>query len=223
MLHREEETFDSRLQGPFTMLMTGPTSCGKSQLVFQLMRHIDSLITPKVESITYCYSQWQSGYVEFQDKVNFHSGLPSEEELLKSSSSTDPPHTLLIVDDLTSKEDISTVSKMFTEGSHHRRTSIIFITQSMFMKDPNYRIISLNAHYLVIFKNPRDMSQINVLSRQAFPDKPKFLTMVYNNETTLKHSYIVLDFKQSTPNKLRVRGSITEPWNTTVFVPNKRK
>ena len=223
MSHREEETFDPRLQGPFTMLITGPTSCGKSQLVFELMRNIDALITPKVESVTYCYSQWQSGYAEFQEKVNFHSGLLSEDEMLRANSSANPPHSLVIVDDLTTKEDIATVSRMFTEGSHHRRTSIIFITQSMFMKDPNYRVISLNAHYFVIFKNPRDMSQINVLSRQVFPDKPKFITMVYNNETTLKHSYIVLDFKQSTPNSFRVRGSITSPWNTSVFIPTKRK
>ena len=205
------------------MLITGPTSCGKSQLVFKLLRNVESLITPKVQHITYCYSQWQPGYDEFKDKVEFHLGLPSEDTLLNSNSSGNAHHTLVIVDDLTSKDDIRTITRIFTEGSHHQNMSIVFISQNLFMKDPNYRLISLNAHYLVVFKNPRDMSQVSALSRQVFPSKPKFLTAVYNNETQAKHSYIVLDFKQATPDYLRIRDSITTPWQTTVFVSDKSR
>ena len=223
MSHSQEQLFDPRLQGPFTMLIAGPTSCGKSQLVFQLLRKVESLITPEVQHVTYCYSQWQSGYDEFKEKVEFKLGLPSEDTLLNSNSSGTAPHTLLILDDVTTKEDIRTITRIFTEGSHHQNMSVIFITQNLFMKDPNYRLISLNAHYLVVFKNPRDMSQINFLSRQVFPRKPKLLTTVYNNETQAKHSYILLDFKQATPDYLRIRNSITTPWNTAVFVPDKNR
>ena len=51
------------------------------------------------------------------------------------------------------------------------------------MHSKEYRTLSLNAHYIPIFKNPRDMSQDSVLSRQSFPAHPKFLTQEYNQET----------------------------------------
>jgi hypothetical protein len=218
----EEICFDPRLQGPFTMVISGPTSCGKSQLVFKLIRRVDELMTPEVHSITYCYGQWQAGFNEFKDRVTFHQGLISEDALLKNDGSSDIPQSLVIIDDLIDKQDIATVKKVFTAGSHHQKTNVIFISQALFMKDPNYRIISLNTHYLIVFKNPRDMSQINVLSRQIYPNKPKFISTVYNTETTAQHSYIALDFKQTTPAKLRVRDSITTPWHTHFFIPKNK-
>ena len=96
---------------------------------------------------------------------------------------------------------------------------MIFGTQNLFLPYKDYRTLSLNAHYLVVFKNPRDMSQINALARQAFASKPAFLTAVYYRKTSDRHSYLLLDFKQSTPELMRVRDSITTPWKTTVFVP----
>ena len=125
----------------------------------------------------------------------------------------------LIIDDLLGKEDTSLVRDIFIKGSHHNNISVIFVTQNLFLPHKDYRTLSLNAHYLVIFKNPRDMSQINALARQAFASKPTFLTAVYNRETSDRHSYLLLDFKQSTPELMRVRDSITTPWKTTVFVP----
>ena len=222
MASGQEEIFDPRLQGPFTMLITGPTSCGKSNLVFEILRNTKTLINPPIDNITYCYGQWQNEYDEFKDTVTFHHGLLSEEELLDATKPTPTEHSLLIIDDIVAKSEIAVVSKFFTQGSHHRNTSVIFISQNLFMKDPNYRVISLNAHYLVVFKNPRDMSQIAVLGRQAFPHNTKFLTAVYNNETTRRHSYILLDFKQATPQHLRVRGSITSPWSTPVYIAKEK-
>ena len=56
------------------------------------------------------------------------------------------------------------------------------------------------------------MSQINTLACQAFASKPTFLTTVYNQETSDRHSYLLLDLRQSTLNSLRVCSSITTPW-----------
>ena len=43
-----------------------------------------------------------------------------------------------------------------TRGSHHRNLSVIYIVQNLFHQGKGSRSISLNSHYLVLFKNPRD-------------------------------------------------------------------
>jgi len=43
---------------------------------------------------------------------------------------------------------------MFTRGSQQRNLSVIYIVQNLFHKGKGSRNISLNSHYLVLFKNP---------------------------------------------------------------------
>ena len=52
------------------------------------------------------------------------------------------------------------VTKLFTKECHHRNISVMFIVQNLFGKKKEQRTISLNSHYLVVFKNPRDASQM---------------------------------------------------------------
>ena len=48
------------------------------------------------------------------------------------------------------------IVNLFTCGSHHRNLSLIYIVQELFQRGKGSRSISLNSHYLVLFKNPRD-------------------------------------------------------------------
>ena len=215
--------FDPRLQSPFTMLIAGPTSCGKTRLVFEIIENVKTLVIPEVHDITYCYSVWQPAFDKLKSAgVKFNEGLLSREALFDESRDTSR-HSMLIIDDLLDPEYAPLAKDLFIKGSHHLNMSVIFITQNLFFANKDFRTLSLNAHYLVIFKNPRDMSQIGYISRQAFPANPRFLTAVYNGETHERHSYIVLDCKQATPDNLRVRNSVTTPWNTIVFIPTQKK
>ena len=45
--------------------------------------------------------------------------------------------------------------------------------QNVFIKNEEIRTISLNSHYLLVLKNPRDASQINHLAMQMYPGKTK--------------------------------------------------
>jgi hypothetical protein len=70
------------------------------------------------------------------------------------------------------------------------------------------RTISLNTHYMVLFKNPRDAGQIRHLAAQLFPGDTKFLGCAYKQATSRAHGYLLLDFTQDTPDHLRVMSDI---------------
>ena len=105
-----------------------------------------------------------------RDEIEFVEGI-LEFEII------DPrQNNLVIIDDLMREaSENTTVLDVFTKGSHHRNTSIIILTQNLFNKGKHSRTISLNSHYIVLFKNPRDASQISHLARQMYPKNSKFL------------------------------------------------
>ena len=62
---------------------------------------------------------------------------------------------------------------------------------------------------IVVFKNPRDQTQIRHLTCQMFPSKPKFLQTAYKEETKDPYRYLFLDFHPNSPEFARVRGNIS--------------
>ena len=95
--------------------------------------------------------------------VSFHQGLPSSDEIEEMSNG------LLVIDDLMhdAVKDSSMLST-FTEGSHHKNISVVFLMQNIFHKESHTRTMSINTQYMVLFKNPRDEKQIQTLARRVF-------------------------------------------------------
>lgn len=60
------------------------------------------------------------------------------------------------------------VSDLFTKGSHHLNVSVIFILQNVFHQSPVMRNISLNSHYMILLKNPRDRAQVRHHAQQLY-------------------------------------------------------
>ena len=58
------------------------------------------------------------------------------------------------------------MENLFTRGSHHKNITVIYINQNMYCPGKHTRTINLNTHYLVIMRNPRDVSTMKVLGRQ---------------------------------------------------------
>ena len=84
-----------------------------------------------------------------------------------------PTTLLLVIKDLA--VNYSNISKTYvTRGSHHRNLSVIYIVQNLFHQGKGSRSISLNSHYLVLFKNPRDKLQILTLAMQMYLGQTDF-------------------------------------------------
>jgi hypothetical protein len=61
---------------------------------------------------------------------------------------------------------------------------------------------------MVLFKNPRDVSQIMALAHQMYPRRTHFFLEAFARDTTRPHGYMVIDIKQNTPDILRLRTFI---------------
>ena len=158
----------------------------------------------------WCYGEYQDAFRDRSDSMEFIEGLPD-------SNFLDGRRTLLIIDELMSETD-SRVTKLFTKGSHHKNASVIYISQNLFHKGKENRNISLNSHYLILFKNPRDAIQITHLGRQIFPDKVKYFREAFTDATSRPYGYLLVDLKPTTPDELRLRTHIFPPEMTIVYV-----
>ena len=88
----------------------------------------------------------------------------------------------MIVGDLMLKSN-KFAANIFTKISHYCNISLLYFTENVFDKNKYNRTISLNAHYLVLFKNPRDGTEFTTLSRQMYPNSYKFgVCLLYTSD-----------------------------------------
>lgn len=166
--------------------------------------------------IIWYYAEWQPLYTG-EHNVEFHEGLPDPADYANDDRSK-----LIILDDLMRESSNNTIVDLFTRGSHHKNLSVFFITQNLFHQGHGQRDISLNANYIVVFKNPRDRAQIRHLARQVYPENSRFLQEAFHDATSQPHGYLLLDLKQSTPENCRFRTCIfPSDQFCYVYIPRK--
>ena len=102
---------------PFTAIVAGPTSCGKTVFVFRLIDHVSKMIDPPPSKIVYCYGEYQQVFARYL-RVVFHQGFR-----IRTSYT--------VIDDLL-QETNKTVVNLFIKGSHYRNVSIMYMAQNLF-------------------------------------------------------------------------------------------
>ena len=136
--------------------------------------------------------------------IEFYKGLPANIEVMFDRSKCN----ICIIDDLMqSVSGNQLVENLFTNG-RHLNLSVVFVSQDLFYAGKKCRTISLNSTYNVVFKNPRDQTQIRHLACQRFPSKPKFLQAAYKEETKDPYRYLFLNFHPNSSEVARVSGNI---------------
>lgn len=205
-------TTDIAFKTPFTINIIGPSKCGKTSLVSDLLENQDTIMSPSPQKIIYCYSLYQPLFDYLKTKItniSFIKGLPNLDEI---------SNCLLVLDDLGQDcIDNKDIVQLFTVGSHHRYISVILLTHNIFEKGKYMRTISLNCSYLIIFNNLRDKKQIKFLGTQLFPGESKFfeeiLTDIFNNQ---ERGYLIIDLLPETIKELRLRTIDFK--NNTIYV-----
>ncbi len=113
------------------------------------------MIDPSPKRVTWYYGEWESTY-ENLDIPNLYleKGLPTSFDASKRN--------IVVLDALMAETD-GGLTNRFTRKSHHSNTSVIYLVQYLY------------SQYIVVFKNPRDVSQLTTLAKQISPGRVKFV------------------------------------------------
>ena len=194
---------DLKFRHPFTCIVAGMTSSGKTIFVRRLLANWKNLI-PALSSdalkCLWCFSEQQNIFKEPINNVNmtYYKGIPDIDTIDKVKPQ------LIVLDDLMDNLT-EEVRDLFTKGSHHRNISVVFIVQNLFNQNKFMRTISLNTHYIVLMKGIRNLQQIGILGKQINNSK---LVNVFKQVTKDPYSYLLIDLHPSSNDKYRARTRI---------------
>ena len=205
---------DVRFKVPANFYISGQSQSGKSYLVRRLLLHLNELFYPVPTKVICCYGEYQKEFDELHG-VDFIEGFPTDLTQLTQGHE----ETLLILDDLTGEcSGDQRVSDLFTRGSHHKGVSVLYLTQNLFPPGKLSRTISLNSHYFIVFKNPRDSLEIATLAKQMFPRRSQYLMDSFHDATKKPFSYLLIDCHPQTSENLRLRTNILPGERHIVYV-----
>ena len=194
---------------PCTACIVGPTGSGKTCFTDTLIKYKDVLfdnMPPK--KVMYCYGVYQDLFDTMERKypfISFHEGLPTEDAIRQFATTGE--HNFIIIDDLLqeAKNNLN-VEKLFLQLSHHLCISVFFLVQNLFSK--HIRTISLNTHYLILFRNFRDSQQINCLGKQLYPKYSKTFLSAYEDATGRPYGYLLINMSPKGHGMLRLMTNI---------------
>ena len=187
------------------IMVIGSTNTGKTTMILKLIK--EQLIEPMPKKIFYLYGARQSFMDTWNSdvknpKIEFVEGLNLD--VINSYQSP----KLLIIDDLM-LELSKDLSNHFIAGSHHKMTTTIFVTHSIFLNNENYRLISNNCQYIILMKNKRNFSQVVTLARQVLGAEFKRVIEAYKYITS--YEFVLLSFHPKVPDELLVIADFFKP------------
>ena len=173
---------------------------GKSKFIHDLLK--DTSIFEKAPSAVNWFYDGESAEGLNGKGYILRTGLP--EHFLDI-----PNNSVVVLDNLMDEtKDHAEVTALFTKLVHHRKLFVINITQNFFMNSKETRTRRLNTQYVVMFKNPSDVTQTHIIGRQMYPNNSKFLADVNRESTKCAHGYLFIDLRQETPEEYRIRSNI---------------
>ena len=203
-----------------SICISGMTGSGKTFWVHEFLQNLNGMYSsnPPVE-VYYFYGVYQDLYKEIEKLkyVHMQEGLPPQSFI--NEISADGKHRLMILDDLMHVIFKSTdIELLFTQGCHHKKISVMYLTQNIFQQGKHARTIALNTWYLILFKNLRDSNQIKNLGRQMFPGKSSVLYDAYEDVIKGPFGYLVVDSSPMGNDDYRLRTKVFPNQDTHIYL-----
>ena len=208
-------------RSPTTCLISGATMSGKTHFMFRVLKNATGIFEIPPQKMIYCYSQYQKLFDDMEREIPnilFYQGLPAKEQIEEWVE--DSAHSILVLDDLMMQvaKSEDTVA-IFSITAHHKNCTVFFLTQNLFVQSKNFRSLSLNCHYVVLFRSLRDTRQILSFGAQVYPGQSAYFKDAYQKVTSKSYGYLLVDMNPATQDKYRLRTHIFPEENTIVYLP----
>ena len=188
------EAYDVRLKENFKLFISGPSRCGKTFFISELLENIDSFTKETPHTKIYIYTVWQKKFDEMSTLVDvFIKDSENMMEQIQDHARGQP--IFIIFDDLINSKSLPEIAKLFTVDGRHMHMSMAFLTQRMFVNNEHFRQISQNCDYFCVFKNPRNASEIRNLAQQLTPGNMD-LIYIYKLASRDPFSYLFINLTQ---------------------------
>jgi hypothetical protein len=195
------KVYDLRLLNASSITISGPSMCGKTVFTKSLIEHSNVLFQQPFAKI-FWYAAYMPDKNDQLENVTYAVGLPD-------SFDDKPPLSCIVLDDLMMEaQSNDLITNLIIKAVHHKKLTVITLTQNMFQDSKHVRTRNLNCHYLVLFKNPRNKHQVHSLQTQMHPSDKNLLLKSYEDSTNTPYGYLFLDFHQTTSEYLRIRSRI---------------
>lgn len=110
---------------PFTAIVSGPTSSGKSTFIKKFLSHITHMVDTPITEIIYC-----APAISQADLSNVCGNIRNFEGIPDVEMFSDQKPRLVILDDMMREADDRVVD-IFTKGSHHCNHSVVNISKEI--------------------------------------------------------------------------------------------
>lgn len=211
--HNQVDGKDVKFHLPFGMIVSGPSSSGKSTFILRLLDNYVKMIEPTPSSILYAYGEYSETVRECTERgIRTLAGLPSEEDLSQCARPL-----LLILDDLMLAANERYLSDMFTKKSHHQHIGVVFLTQNLFERP--LKVARNNSQYIVLMRAPNAALSIRNIGSQLFPRRLDYFLDAYEQATEKQYGYLLLDLHAGSNPKLRLRTKLFPDEHAEVFLP----
>ena len=198
--------FDIRLKENFKLFVSGPSRCGKTFFISELLENIDTFSKDPPETVLYIYKVWQTKFDEMKSVVDgFIEDNENVVHQLKELALGQ--RVFVIFDDLINSKSLVDIATLFTVDGRHMNMSMAFLTQRMFVNNEHFRQISQNCDYFCVFKNPRNSSEIRTLAQQLTPGSLDLIE-IYKEATKNPFSYLLINLTQECDPSLKYLSHI---------------
>ena len=211
---------------PSNIIIAGTSQSGKSSFLLRVLK--ERLIQPAPTRVLWFYGAEQPLFFR-----EVRATCPGAEfvrgfDVALVSNIDERENNLIVVDDLMDEVRSNKVmATLFTRGSHHMNATVVFLVQNVFEQGRELRTMSLNAHYIVSFRNPRDKRQAHTLIRQLEPSNADWLIQAYDDAVSSPFGYMVINSRPDAEQELRYYSKIfaaTEDQNgPVVYAPCPRR
>ena len=197
-----------KLYAQSNILVIGATGSGKTTSILRIIK--ERLIEPMPEKIFFMYAVSQPFMATWNkdpknQKIEFVEGLQLEKIDEYDGAK------LLVIDDLILSLSRDLVNH-FLAGSHHKNTTTIFTTHSVFLNNDMYRLISNNSQYIMLFKNKRNLAHIKLLAHQVLEKEHNRLLEAYKYLSP--YEFVLLSFHPKVPDELLVTTDFFKEWQS---------